>query len=95
MSYSLFLTAPRIPRSVLHISANTPIFSLRRLLKCVLSLPVRETWLFTYSMKLRDIWAAESAKQGGTGRIEVLSWLSKMTLDVIGLAGASYQSTQC
>lgn len=37
--------------------------------------------------QLRDIWDAESTKQGGTGRIDVLSWLSKMTLDVIGLAG--------
>jgi hypothetical protein len=37
--------------------------------------------------QLRDIWAAESSKQGGTGRIDVLSWLSKATLDVIGLAG--------
>jgi hypothetical protein len=44
-------------------------------------------------VKLRDIWADESAMQGGTGRIDVLPWLSKMTLDVIGLAGAftSYQ----
>jgi hypothetical protein len=45
-------------------------------------------WLiFTHLIKLRDIWAAESAKQGGTGRVDVLSWLCKMTLDVIGLAG--------
>ena len=44
-------------------------------------------WLFTDFTKLRDIWAAESAKQGGTGRVDVLSWLSKMALDVIGLAG--------
>lgn len=26
-------------------------------------------------------------KQGESGRVEVLSWLSKMTLDVIGQAG--------
>lgn len=43
------------------------------------------------STELRDIWDAESTKQGGTGRIDVLSWLSKMTLDVIGLAGFNYK----
>lgn len=36
---------------------------------------------------MRDIWAIESAKEGGKGRIDVLSWLGRMTLDVIGLAG--------
>jgi hypothetical protein len=40
-----------------------------------------------YMAQLRDIWAAESSKQGGSGRIDALSWLSKATLDVIGLAG--------
>jgi len=43
------------------------------------------------SVQLRDIWADQSAKQGGTGRIDVLSWLSKTTLDVIGLAGFNYK----
>jgi hypothetical protein len=38
--------------------------------------------------QLRDIWAAESVKEGGIGRVDALSWLSKLTLDVIGLAGA-------
>ena len=37
--------------------------------------------------QLRDIWAAESVKEGGIGRVDALSWLSKLTLDVIGLAG--------
>lgn len=40
--------------------------------------------------KLRDIWAAEIKKQDpndGPGKIEALSWLSRTTLDVIGLAG--------
>ncbi|KAF8232559.1 cytochrome P450 [Tricholoma matsutake] len=41
--------------------------------------------------QLRDIWRAKSARQGhSTRRIDVLSWLSKMTLDVIGLAGFNY-----
>ncbi|KIM49563.1 hypothetical protein M413DRAFT_21761 [Hebeloma cylindrosporum] len=43
------------------------------------------------SIQLRDIWAAESSKEGSNGRLDVLSWLSKMTLDVIGLAGFNYQ----
>lgn len=43
------------------------------------------------STELRDIWDAESTKQGGIGRIDVLAWLSKMTLDVIGLAGFNYK----
>jgi hypothetical protein len=78
---------PRILRLVQHISANTQGFSSRRLFKYVPITPSR-TWLFSYLIKLREIWVADSAKQGGTGRIDVLSWLSKMTLDVIGLAGA-------
>ncbi|KAF9036827.1 cytochrome P450 [Panaeolus papilionaceus] len=41
--------------------------------------------------KMRDIWAIESAKEGGKGRIDVLSWLGRMTLDVIGLAGFNYK----
>lgn len=40
--------------------------------------------------ELRDIWVAESVKQGGIGRVNVCPWLSKMTLDVIGLAGFNY-----
>ncbi|TFK34906.1 cytochrome P450 [Crucibulum laeve] len=53
---------------------------------------IRElTEIFTEkSVELRDLWASEIAKQGGTGRIDVLAWLSKMTLDVIGLAGFNY-----
>jgi len=42
------------------------------------------------SLQLRDVWEAETQKAGGTGRIDVLSWLSRMTLDVIGLAGMFY-----
>ncbi|KAF8953061.1 cytochrome P450 [Flammula alnicola] len=43
------------------------------------------------SIQLRDIWEEESNKEGTNGRVEVLSWLSKMTLDVIGLAGFNYK----
>jgi cytochrome P450 len=43
------------------------------------------------SLELRDIWGAETQKAGHTGRIDVLSWLSRMTLDVIGLAGFNYK----
>ncbi|KAF9534062.1 cytochrome P450 [Crepidotus variabilis] len=39
---------------------------------------------------MRDIWLEESQKPENKGRIDVLSWLSRMTLDVIGLAGFNY-----
>ncbi|KAF9036828.1 cytochrome P450 [Panaeolus papilionaceus] len=41
------------------------------------------------SIELRDVWVAETAE--GKGRIEVMSWLSRMTLDVIGQAGFNYE----
>ncbi|KAJ7785145.1 cytochrome P450 [Mycena maculata] len=43
------------------------------------------------SIQLRDIWAAQVSKDGGVARIEVLHWLSKTTLDIIGLAGFNYK----
>lgn len=43
------------------------------------------------SIQLRDLWAEECTKQGGQGRIEILSWLTWTTLDVIGLAGFNYK----
>ncbi|KAJ7087980.1 cytochrome P450 [Mycena belliarum] len=43
------------------------------------------------SVQLRDIWAAQTAQGHGTARVEVMSWLRKMTLDVIGQAGFDYQ----
>ncbi|KZT05294.1 cytochrome P450 [Laetiporus sulphureus 93-53] len=43
------------------------------------------------SMQLRDIWSAEIAKHGEPARVDVLSGLSKATLDVIGLAGFNYK----
>jgi len=42
------------------------------------------------AVQLRDIWITESVKQGGTGRVDVLSWLNKLALDIIGLAGFDY-----
>ncbi|KAF8061719.1 cytochrome P450 [Lyophyllum atratum] len=42
------------------------------------------------SLQLRDIWAADNANHGGTSRIDILSWLSRTTLDIIGLAGFNY-----
>ncbi|KAJ7435983.1 cytochrome P450 [Mycena galericulata] len=43
------------------------------------------------SIQLRDIWAAHAAINGGVSRVDVLSWLSKATLDIIGLAGFNYE----
>ncbi|KAG8215244.1 cytochrome P450 [Butyriboletus roseoflavus] len=42
--------------------------------------------------RLRDVWSSEIAKDPtGTTTLEVMSWLSRMTLDVIGLAGFNYE----
>ncbi|KAJ7657193.1 cytochrome P450 [Mycena polygramma] len=41
--------------------------------------------------QLRDLWAAQVARENGEARIEVLSWARRMTLDVIGQAGFNYQ----
>jgi hypothetical protein len=41
-------------------------------------------------LQLRDLWLKEIAKNGSKGRIDVLSWLSKTTLDIIGLAGIAF-----
>ncbi|PCH43005.1 cytochrome P450 [Wolfiporia cocos MD-104 SS10] len=44
------------------------------------------------AIQLRDIWSLELERNGdgAPARFDVLSWLSKMTLDVIGLAGFNY-----
>ncbi|KAF9534060.1 cytochrome P450 [Crepidotus variabilis] len=42
------------------------------------------------ALLMRDIWLTESQKEENKGRIDVLSWLGRMTLDVIGLAGFNY-----
>ncbi|KAF7378375.1 hypothetical protein MSAN_00263800 [Mycena sanguinolenta] len=43
------------------------------------------------AVQLRDIWAAQAAQANGAARIEIMSWLRRMTLDVIGQAGFNYQ----
>ncbi|KAJ7260996.1 cytochrome P450 [Mycena rebaudengoi] len=43
------------------------------------------------SIQLRDVWLGEAAKNDGVGNVDVLSWLSKATLDIIGLAGFNYK----
>ncbi|KAG6900352.1 hypothetical protein C0993_011983 [Termitomyces sp. T159_Od127] len=43
------------------------------------------------AIQLRDVWALENDQQGGQSRIDALSWLSRTTLDVIGLAGFNYK----
>jgi cytochrome P450 len=44
----------------------------------------------TKALELRDIWSTEIGKNGGEARIECLSWMSRTTLDIIGLAGFNY-----
>ncbi|KAJ7926789.1 cytochrome P450, partial [Mycena leptocephala] len=43
------------------------------------------------AVQLRDIWARQVAQENGAARIDVMSWLRRMTLDVIGQAGFNYQ----
>jgi hypothetical protein len=38
------------------------------------------------------VWSQEIAKADSKGRIDVLYWLRKMTLDVIGLAGMTFSA---
>jgi hypothetical protein len=40
--------------------------------------------------QLRDIWSTMTVASEHTARIDIMPWLSKMTLDVIGLAGTSF-----
>ncbi|KAJ7491080.1 cytochrome P450 [Mycena latifolia] len=42
------------------------------------------------SIELRDILATQVANSGGTARVDILPWLSRATLDIIGLAGFNY-----
>ncbi|KAK7031142.1 hypothetical protein VNI00_013750 [Paramarasmius palmivorus] len=44
------------------------------------------------SNELRDVWKAQiNDSENGEVRLDAMTWLSKMTLDVIGLAGFNYQ----
>ncbi|KIK68810.1 hypothetical protein GYMLUDRAFT_36303 [Collybiopsis luxurians FD-317 M1] len=43
------------------------------------------------SIELRDVWTSMIAAEGGVARINVVSSLSEVTLDVIGLAGFNYK----
>ncbi|KAF8202811.1 cytochrome P450 [Mycena galopus ATCC 62051] len=43
------------------------------------------------AVQLRDMWAAQLAQQEGAACIEVMSWLRRVTLDVIGQAGFNYR----
>ncbi|CCM05367.1 uncharacterized protein FIBRA_07582 [Fibroporia radiculosa] len=45
---------------------------------------------FEKAIQLRDAWSHEIAKHSEPAKIEVLGWLTKTTLDVIGLAGFDY-----
>ena len=41
--------------------------------------------------QLRNVWDSEITKHGEPARLNVIKTLSKMTLDVIGLAGFNYR----
>ncbi|KAK7687003.1 hypothetical protein QCA50_009502 [Cerrena zonata] len=42
------------------------------------------------SIELRDIWVSNMSKSDKPMRVEVLSWLCRTTLDIIGIAGFNY-----
>ncbi|KAJ7068560.1 cytochrome P450 [Mycena amicta] len=42
------------------------------------------------STELRDILIKQASQHGGSAPVEILSWLSKVSLDIIGLAGFNY-----
>ncbi|KAJ7075289.1 cytochrome P450 [Mycena belliarum] len=42
------------------------------------------------SAQLRDIWKAKADQNGGSARVEVMSDITKATLDIIGLAGFNH-----
>ncbi|KAJ3557677.1 hypothetical protein NM688_g1344 [Phlebia brevispora] len=46
---------------------------------------------FDKALELRDVWMSEMKQTGGATRIEVLSWLNRVALDIIGLAGFNYR----
>ncbi|CAL1709425.1 unnamed protein product [Somion occarium] len=43
------------------------------------------------AIQLRDIWLSEISQNNGCKRIDILNWLSRVTLDIIGLAGFDYE----
>ncbi|KAG6820052.1 hypothetical protein H0H93_006067 [Arthromyces matolae] len=43
------------------------------------------------AIELRDVWLAEIERQGSEAHVDGLSWLSRATLDIIGLAGFKYK----
>ncbi|KLO13381.1 cytochrome P450 [Schizopora paradoxa] len=47
--------------------------------------------MFEKTIQLRDIWLQQTEVEGGPVRIDVLSWLGRTTLDIIGLAGFNYE----
>ncbi|KAG0696611.1 cytochrome P450 [Suillus ampliporus] len=46
---------------------------------------------FSKSIKLRDIWSTMTVASEDAAGVDVMPWLSRMTLDVIGLAGFNYE----
>ncbi|CAL1696958.1 unnamed protein product [Somion occarium] len=46
---------------------------------------------FDKALQLRNIWNSQVSKNSGSTRIDVLNWMSRMTLDIIGLAGFNYR----
>jgi hypothetical protein len=69
-----------------HIKSLTPIFWEKAIQVCI-----RLDYCYSYPncSQLRDIWLKIAEESPPNPRIDALAWLSRATLDVIGLAGAS------
>jgi hypothetical protein len=71
-----------------HLRELTGIFLEKSAQVSLAHLVLRHGFYIYVFLQLRDIWLAQSDENGGSYRTDVLSWLSKATLDIIGLAGA-------
>lgn len=47
------------------------------------------------AIQLRDVWMAQVGTDDKSARVDVLSWLSRMTLDVIGRSGTTSNLLPC
>ncbi|KAF7341386.1 Cytochrome P450 [Mycena venus] len=83
-SHRLEFFPSKMPEHKRHRRAMNPAFSIAQI-RLVTEVFVEK------AVQLRDIWSRQVAQQNGAAQIEVLSWLRRMTLDVIGQAGFDYR----
>ena len=83
---------PRTPLSDQHRFESSRRSSLTRLSRYADDRLVHHARAFSWtSRQLRNVWDGKITKHGEPARLNVIKTLSKMTLDVIGLAGFNYR----